>query len=336
MAKFDEPIGDALESWADIGNSYKSSGILIGNGASRFVWDNFKYESLLDIAKRLDGGNGLRAVDNQLFNGLDTSNFEFVLQSLLTAEKVLNSIGKHDAELMEQYRHIRQSLVHAVHGTHVAHGSVDAAKLDAIASELKNYYYVYSTNYDLLIYWSIMQSHTKEFKDFFWSEGNSFDVSDSDIRGKVTRILFIHGALHIYTDSKGTVCKYVSDARENLLEKFSASSDVPLFVSEGNSEDKLSSIFRSEYLSFAYTTLRQHSGPLVVFGQGLGESDKHIVDAINSAQTQHLVIGIYPSSNEGVIESKTHYRQCFPKKNLAFFDSTTHPLGLPSLRVQVI
>lgn len=55
----------------------------------------------------------------------------------------------------------------------------------------------------------------------------------------------------------------------------------PLFISEGNSEEKLSSINRSDYLSFAYNKFSNHQGGLVVFGHLLSENDQHIVDVIN-------------------------------------------------------
>jgi hypothetical protein len=38
-------------------------------------------------------------------------------------------------------------------------------------NELLRIQTVYSTNYDLLIYWSVMTDHPADFRDFFWGPG---------------------------------------------------------------------------------------------------------------------------------------------------------------------
>ena len=68
----------------------------------------------------------------------------------------------------------------------------------------------------------------------------------------------------------------------NLLNQFGRlpAGAVPLFVSEGDAESKKNSISRSSYLSFAFSQFQQESQALVIFGNSLGDSDKHFVDAI--------------------------------------------------------
>lgn len=328
-----EPAANAdLVAWDDVPNSLTTSGLLLGNGASRAIWNGFQYDSLYEQAKRISDGKRLTADDMAVFTEFRTTNFEGVLSALSTTRRALNALGKPDDFIAGRYKHIRQALVESVHATHVRHLSIPEDTLTTIVNELKRYEFVYSTNYDLIVYWSVMSAKAKDFKDFFWDSGTGFNLANSDVWGKATKVLYLHGGLHIYVDEQGKTSKLVSGGRD-ILTQFEESSKIPLFVSEGQSVDKLAAIYRSDYLSFAYSTLMRHGGPMVIFGQGLCDADKHIVDALNKARIAEIVVGIYPTSSQEVRSMKAHYRTCFTNSNLTFFDTTTHPLGQSSLRV---
>jgi len=332
MPPAEPPIDAALVQWTNVDPSLTNSGLLLGNGASRVIWDSFAYDSLYAKAQALPPGDMLTHNDIALFNTYSTTNFEGVLQSLATTHRVLEALGKPDASIMVQYTHIRQALVQSVHGTHIPHASVPPDTLQLIADELRRYEFVYSTTYDLLLYWSVMHVAAKDFKDFFWSGGACFDLLKSDAWGKPTKLLFIHGGLHIYIDAEGDTCKLTS-GHMPILDQFANGTTIPVFISEGEFSDKLAAIHRSDYLSFAFSTLMQHSGPLVVFGQGLGGSDQHIVAAINRAGIDEIVIGIYPAGDDAIKAAKAHYRKCFPSSSLTFFDMSSHPMGSAALKV---
>ncbi len=107
----------------------------------------------------------------------------------------------------------------------------------------------------------------------------------------------------------------------------------PLFITEGTAQNKLASIHHSDYLSFAYREFEQHDGPLVVFGQALGDSDKHLVEAIDGWGKRPIAIGMLPSDSESIRKRKLALHQQLPKAELLFFNATTHPLGSPNLKV---
>jgi hypothetical protein len=60
-------INDCLRSWTEIDEDYRGqeSGILLGNGASRAVWDRFCYGSLFDLACN-DTGRGALTSDDRV------------------------------------------------------------------------------------------------------------------------------------------------------------------------------------------------------------------------------------------------------------------------------
>lgn len=205
----------------------------------------------------------------------------------------------------------------------------------AIRTELLNYSFVYSTNYDLLIYWAIMQEAGAGFKDYFWNEGG-FLLSNVDVWEKCTKVLYLHGGLHLSKLLTGQAKKRVAGL-SNLLDTFGTDQDgsTPLFISEGTSDDKLRSIFSSDYLSFAYNQFLQHEGQLVIFGSSLGVGDGHLISAIRHHASRKIAVSVMPGNGQSIIDAKAHYRHYLPEAELFFFDATTHPLGSASLAVPV-
>ena len=192
------------------------------------------------------------------------------------------------------------------------------------------YNFIFTTNYDLLVYWSILQDESC-FCDYFWQQDHSFDLGDiRPYNNKAGKILYLHGALHLESLLDGTVRKRVNDGRD-LLEQFgnpNNSNAVPLVVTEGNSHQKLQSILKSAYLSFAFSNFSSSTTPLVIFGHSLSPEDSHIVDALNQ-NPRTVAISILPGGNTR--NQKRNYRSklCELEKTrrILFFDSKTHPLG---------
>jgi hypothetical protein len=253
------------------------------------VWPSgsFAYHSLYDVARIDNEHHQLTAADIALFESLETRNFEFVLAGMATARRVNMALGIATAPIPERYASIQQALVEAVRSTHVPWARVPRPTFEAIRGELLNYRFVYSTNYDLLIYWAIMHENGGGFKDFFWAP--YFDPANTELWGKTTAVLYLHGGLHLYHTLRGRTLKQVAAEGLNLLDLFGTEPEpgaTPLFISEGSAEDKLESIHRSDYLAFSYTQLAHHEGPLCVFGHSLGEADQHRLVALVAVLNQ--------------------------------------------------
>ena len=337
MSKAEGKPTGTLQSWDEVKNGTTWSGILIGNGASQAVWEPFGYASLFETAKSGDEvDNPLTVDDLALFAAMDTTNFERILESLATA-KLVGKVLKHDtSEIEQRYQSIQRALVQAVHSKHVPHADVTQERLTAIREAMLSYDFVYSTNYDLLLYWAVMREEGSGFKDFFWSE--RFDLADTDLWGKATKILFLHGGLHLYRTSSGSTIKRRATFGKSLLDLFGQPMDgegevVPLFIAEGDSDDKLAAIYRSDYLSFAYAQLLDHDGPLVVFGHALGDSDQHIIDALTKAGVTEIAVSMLPDAEETIVSQKSDLISKLPKADIRFFDATTHSLGAATLKV---
>lgn len=340
-------IDDRLENWPDIRDPYRTEevGLLLGNGASQAVWTKFSYRSLYELACDPTRPESLATAQQEVFSKMETTNFEQVLWALATTRMVCNILNKPFEDVSEHYEQIRQALIHAVRDIHIPHASVT----DSVRTRLRDIFgqfdYIYSTNYDLLLYWVVMDEK-KDFKDFLWYE--RFDSSDAHVWGDVTKVLFLHGALHLYHDVNGqTIKQSHNDEKGDILSQFySDDALIPLFVSEGESSDKLRSIRRNDYLSFAYWKLAFHRGPMIVFGSALNEQfDKHILDAMTNwkrydqgrfkgkAPRRKLAISMLPGPSSTIISEKNRLTAALSDCDVQFFDATTHPLGEARLRI---
>ena len=329
-------IDGILDDWADVSREAAWSGLLVGNGASMAIWKRFGYRSLYETAATWAGDNRLTPEDQAVFGQLGTENFELVLSALRTCSRVCEALGKDSGHADDRYESVRDALIQAVRLVHIPWNDLPDDRLDQAHNYLAGIPSIYSTNYDLLLYWAIMHADGPTHKDYFWSQDQGFDVRDTDLAEGSRRVLYLHGALHLYQDDSGASRKLAHSGSMNILDRFfhpPGDWAVPLFVSEGAAEDKMRSIQTSDYLSFAFREFSLDKGPLVIFGQGLGESDKHIVDAMKRSAGRTIAISLRPGSPEDIVAAKGRFYSVLPGADLRFFDSTTHPLGAPSLVV---
>jgi hypothetical protein len=120
-------------------------------------------------------------------------------------------------------------------------------------------------------------------------------------------IHYLHGTLPIF-DTGTEVIKVEYDSEHVLLEQVERrmnEKQYPIFVTAGDGQEKLSHIMHNKYLTFCYEALTNIQGSLVVFGFNFGDSDSHIIDAINKAVNRKrgenllsVYVGVY--SDEGL------------------------------------
>jgi hypothetical protein len=327
-----------LAPWEEVEGYAPWTGLLVGNGASMAIWPAFHYASLYEVATSGEVEHPLAAEDVSLFDAFETKNFEQVLASLKTAGRVANALNLDSITLQARYESIQRGLFEAVHEVHVPWDHVGSHATPAMFTVLRNYKFVYSTNYDLLLLWASMERGGKGFLDYFWGEGKTFNPLNIEIwpsRENWTRILFLHGGIHLRRIQSGGTRKTVAAAGSILDQFASAYSDEesPLLVSEGDSADKLASILSSDYLGFAHQMFSRHEGGLVVFGHSLSEQDEHLVVPMRSWRANPVAISLRPGDDEDrIIQQKDRLRsRLSPMRDIVFFDATTHPLGDPDL-----
>ncbi|WP_260963178.1 DUF4917 family protein [Pseudomonas citri] len=327
-----------LEDWEPLRADVPFSGLLVGNGASRAVWDDFGYDSLFENARTVEE-KPLGPSELSVFDALQTRSFEQVLGALKTTSRVNKALAVSSAAPRNRYYAIKEALINTVHAMHIPWRLVQPSTLAALNQELARYRTVFTTNYDLLHHWAIEQGNDT-ITDLFVGQDPSFDLSQ--VTTDKTRLLYLHGGLHLVRNQDGTARRLTS-TEGTLLGNFAINNtlktldDVPLFVNEGTRQDKLKTIRSSDYLSFCYGQLLEHGDNLCLFGHALGEQDGHIVDALRLAAPKVVAISIYPRSPAFIQHQKRHYAKLFQglEMQLRFFDAKSHPLGDPKLSVPV-
>ena len=279
--------------------------------------------------------NLLRSKSKAVFNALKTSNFEEVLGALANAAEVMRVLGQPVASMYARkyYNTVQGTLAGAVKSTHIL-WSAAQPRFGAIRDALKPYSTVYSINYDLLIYWAIIElgAGAAEFVDLFWNENNEFDPTNASTASN--RVLYLHGGLHLEALQSGAARKRTSDAG-NLLDEFGNMKwnlgPTPLLVTEGTAAHKMQAIQRSSYLRFALDQLTKHDGDLVIFGVSLSDTDEHLLEAI-SARARKLAVSVRRRRAEHVRQRMNQLDAKLPN-GVVYFEAETHPLGAPSLKV---
>ena len=255
-----QDVDAQLEDWNALRSSAAFAGLLVGNGASRAVWDDFGYDSLFENARTVEE-KPLSQSELSVFDALQTRSFEQVLSALKTTSRVNKALAVSSAAPRNRYYAIKEALINTVHAVHIPWRLVQSSTLGSINQELARYRTVFTTNYDLLNYWAIQHS-PQAITDLFQGDEPGFDLSATAT--DKTRLLYLHGGLHLVRNQDGTARKLMS-TEGTLLGNFAINNtiktldDVPLFINEGPSTDKLKTIRSSDYLSFCYDQLLSHA-----------------------------------------------------------------------------
>lgn len=320
-----------LQDWADL-ERWEWPTLLLGNGLSINLWSGFGYSSLFGVAT-------LTLPAHAIFNELGTTNFEQCLECLHHANIALRALNDPTAKVDRTYEEVRNALFTAVGEVHVPWEQFPDQTHELLATTMDLHDAVYTTSYDLSLYWSHMRCiDMVDIKDLFWNQ-LVFDPTDAIVHGRnTTRIYYLHGGIHIWQDDQTGENGKWSAASARLLDirdRYEPTVDKrPLFVSEGTSQAKVRTIRQSSYLSFCLDELRADDMPTVVFGQSLSPQDAHIVEALVNGPTRRIAVSLYPSGDDdATIAEKARINQALGRHKVEFFDSTTHPIGDPGLTI---
>jgi hypothetical protein len=272
--------------------------LLLGNGFSMaYDKDIFSYNALSTFIDKLEDD-----LLKKLFEVINTKNFEVVMQHLDNFIEIARVFSKEKDlvnRLTSASETLKKSLIDAVKTLHPEHvfkvpkkNSEKCARF--LESYLENRGNIFTTNYDLLLYWVLMRNKIDRHNDGFGKEFEGYDISTGDAefadlcwgkyRGKQA-IFYLHGALHLF-DTGVEIVKELYDDEHYLLTKIKErieKKDYPIFVTAGNGHEKMTHVTHNKYLQHGFDAFSNIEGSLIVFGFGFGESDDHIIAAINKA-----------------------------------------------------
>lgn len=323
--------------------------LLLGNGFS-IAYDStiFSYNALHDFIKNLDDKDL-----STILGVIETKNFEVIMQNLDNFSSLIAALGG-DLGLKKRVddasAKLKTSLLEAVRALHPEHVfKVPEEQSQACSNYLKIFLdsggSIYSTNYDLLLYWVLMRNSIVNHVDGCGRElenpSDEFLPSEEQIWSELTwgkyrgeqNVFYLHGALPFF-DVGVAVIKEEYDVYNYLLQKISArmeKGEYPIFVTAGDGEQKLRHIMHNHYLTYCYESLCNVEGSLVTFGFNFGTYDEHIIDAINRAAKHgrkvsdklwSLYIGVYSDEDRKHIEKIAGKFKC----KVRIYDAKTAPV----------
>jgi len=277
--------------------------LLLGNGFS-IAYDSkiFSYNALSEFIETTGD-----VLVTKLFEKLNTKNFEAIMQQLdnfCEIAQVLSDDPNLVPRINQASEKLKHSLIDAVKTLHPEQVfNVTEEQSRSCMAFLQEYLskdgFVFSTNYDLLLYWVLMRNKAENACDGFGRDLESDldagvyigpeNLQYSELRwGKhkgSMKVFHLHGTLPFF-DTGVHVVKVQYDNEHYLLanvKKRIEEKEYPIFVTAGSGQEKLVHIMHNKYLAHCYESLSNIKGSLIVFGFSFGESDSHIIDAINIA-----------------------------------------------------
>ncbi|MGY8682070.1 DUF4917 family protein [Bradyrhizobium sp. UFLA05-153] len=292
--------------------------------------DRFNYPSLYQAAQ---DGNFLTDDTRAVFTSFDSTDFELVLRRLWQATLVNKALQIDNKRVDEAYVEVRKSLISTVHAIHPAYDEVKK-HFPAMGSFLKGFQTVTSANYDLMLYWAAMWNNDnglgRWFKDaFITADGKATFRDDWQVLREpyqadgATLYFYPHGNLCLGTEAEGGEIK-IAAGGDNLLqtitEQWEQGVVTPLFVSEGTTEQKLTAIRRSNYLSRVHIEVLGSLGDAVAFyGLGFWPQDEHLVQRV-AKSAKKVAVSVY-KGDQKMIERASDALKNTGIQKITFFDA---------------
>lgn len=290
---------EAIENTANLNRI-----LLLGNGFSRSLYEGFNYKNLYESACGLKPG--LSSELRDIFTDLDTSDFEKVLAHLNVSEKIIKHYKCQEIyqKISEDLKNIRNSFIESFTYIHPIDQSFisDNTKKNVLCF-LANYSQIFTTNYDLLLYWILRYQDDKEHKTFTDNDGFNYPGLPGTpwldkpiwINHEKQNFYYLHGAFHIFENEN--IYKLKWDGYDNLVSQISENINngtYPLIILEGKSSQKIKSINSNPYLWYSYEQLKKINDSIFILGCSLNKhSDQHIVDAIKHSKIKSIYFGVY-------------------------------------------
>jgi hypothetical protein len=324
--------------------------LLLGNGFSISLFPKcFSYASLFQEAKDLGLLEKAPPLE-EAFTALNTIDFEQIMEALKASVKLAAVYGADPTATKKMESHaelLKDILVEAIAGRHPSrpdeiteeqYKNCRAFLAEFIGDRGRNRGgKIFSLNYDLLLYWSILHDTMNvdwETGELIFNADNTLNNDDGfrapqeDLDAEYVAweqfhashgqtISFLHGALHLF-ERGPELAKLCWERAGNrpLMDQIRNALDedrYPLFVSEGTSDFKLERINKSAYLSKALRSFSSCcdtvNAALFIIGHSLAANDDHVLNRIRDGKINRLFISMFgdpESPSNKIIQAKAY------------------------------
>lgn len=298
-------------------NSVKPA-ILIGNGFNLALDANninallkFRYDDIKnEVEKKLDSKSKLSEYLKQRSDA--NCDIEYLLWVLKKSKICIdycsgiycNPMEPNDHNIEEDCHKLKNIVIEIMtsDNMHPEHNQLFnenySDKINTCKNNLKVFDKIFTTNYDLILYWLLNHNNHELLKTGGFKDGFT---PNTDFRAKTTdgkyiknlfgfntnnpqaNILFLHGAIHLlqqnnkaYKVTKEGNTQYdVQDLQRILLNNLSKNDYSNLLIFDASSDDKIKQIYDNSYLQKAYDKLSSINEELIIYGNKICQEDDH-------------------------------------------------------------
>jgi len=284
--------------------------VLLGNGFSIACRPEcFRYDALLNEATFDGASTDIKRV----FDLLGTSDFERVIELLQLSAELCDLYESADVDLTSRLRTdaklVREALAQVLAARHPnLPFDISDEEYQAAREFLSHFARVYSLNYDMLLYWTIMKDLEPPIV-----RNDGFGNPDDDdapyvvwlpyVRYDSQRVFCLHGGLHLY--DRGPELTKITWSRTQIplvdqIRHALGEGRFPLIVTEGQSAEKITKILHSAYFNHAIRSFSMIGGSLFMYGLSLAPNDEHLLRRIIDGRIDAIFVSIYgdPADNE--------------------------------------
>lgn len=281
--------------------------VLLGNGFSIACRpDRFAYDALFNLAAFADASTDIRLV----FDHLETTDFEKVIASLQLAAGLTDVYETSDTALPGRFRVdaevVREALAQVLASRHPDLPSdISEKEYRSARKFLGNFHRVYTLNYDMLLYWTMMQELEPPIprNDGFGNpddEDADYVVWDPYAVYGTQRVFFLHGSLHLY--DRGSELTKITWSRTAIplvdqIRRALSEGSYPLIVTEGSSVEKTEKILHHAYLTHAIRSFSRIRGSLFLYGLSLTPNDEHLLRRIAEGNVHTIFVSVFGGIN---------------------------------------
>lgn len=345
LMTFNEAISDS--------EKYRSRHLLLGNGFSMACMPHvFGYDSLLEKSDFGENGS-LRG----LFDHFKTKDFEEiinVLENNLHLRQYSDPSNETDGNGGTKANILKEILIQTIAKVHPkTPGEISINQYNSCKRFLEHFIgykvgdgKVFTLNYDLLLYWSIISDSDYKRSNIKLASNDGFSRDEKTNTEYVKwignhawrhsqQIHYLHGSLHLFYSGnvlQKYTWRYTGKSLIGQIREAMNDGKFPLFVAEGDSEKKMKKISRDPYLYFALQNFRHQmaipESSLFVFGFKFSDNDIHIIDEIREGKIRKMYVGLYTKdkteeieSIETVVNELKHSRSESYPIDIQFFDS---------------
>lgn len=288
----------------------KDVSIFLGNGCS--------------IAAHKDFGEVYKRQNNATYDALtkefNDSNIENLLFFLEITKRSLQALSQNKELALSQSAEnlhretvkLKNQFISSLLDSHPARPDVlPDYKYKNCGNFLSLFKQIFTTNYDLLLYWTA-QSHgamKKKFHDGFAVDTNNYLYWQENTQQNV---FYLHGCFHVFSKPYENKFVKLEAARNHLIEEVrntlkgcqeqflpthandqSNRPYSPVVIVEGPYRHKDMSIRRNHFLDYARQQLENAQGAMMFYGYGCTKSDQHILSYIMQSAVHTFYFGYY-------------------------------------------